>query len=66
MYSPIRLAVPKVLYVDESRCDKLIGFFRTGWSPLGTAPLQVANFYRDQRYQILPAYIRATIDSSNH
>ncbi|OQE67447.1 hypothetical protein PENNAL_c0171G09942 [Penicillium nalgiovense] len=29
---------------------------RTGWSPLGTAPLQVANFHRDQRYQILPAY----------
>ncbi|KAJ5917546.1 hypothetical protein N7466_011100 [Penicillium verhagenii] len=45
-----------LVYVDESGCDKRIGFRRTGWSPLGTAPLQVANFYRDQRYQILPAY----------
>ncbi|KAK9846153.1 hypothetical protein MYU51_002995 [Penicillium brevicompactum] len=45
-----------LVYVDESGCDKRIGFRRTGWSPLGTAPLQVANFHRDQRYQILPAY----------
>lgn len=44
------------VYVDESGCDKRIGFRRTGWSPLGVAPLQVANFHRDQRYQILPAY----------
>ena len=45
-----------LVYVDESGCDKRIGFRRTGWSPVGTAPLQVANFHRDQRYQILPAY----------
>lgn len=44
------------VYVDESGCDKRIGFRRTGWSPLGVAPLQVSNFHRDQRYQILPAY----------
>jgi hypothetical protein len=28
-----------LVYVDESRCDKRIGFWRTGWDPLGTAPL---------------------------
>ena len=45
-----------LVYVDESGCDKRIGFRRTGWSLLGAAPLQVANFHRDQRYQILPVY----------
>lgn len=45
-----------LVYVDESGCDKRIGFRRTGWSLLGIAPLQVSNFHRDQRYQILPVY----------
>ncbi|KAI9041829.1 putative TPR domain protein [Aspergillus affinis] len=45
-----------LVYVDESGCYKRIGFRRTGWSPLGLTPLQVSKFYRDQRYQILPAY----------
>lgn len=44
------------VYVDESGCDKRVGFRRTSWSLLGTEPLQVTNFHRDQRYQILPAY----------
>jgi transposase len=45
-----------LVFIDESGCDKRIGFRRTGWSPLGVAPVQVAKFHRDQRYQILPAY----------
>ena len=45
-----------LVYVDESGCDKRVGFRRTGWSPLGKAPVQVSQFHRDQRYQILPAY----------
>lgn len=45
-----------LVYVDESGCDKRIGFRRTGWSPVGTTPIQVSKFHRDQRYQILPAY----------
>ena len=45
-----------LVYVDESGCDKRIGFRRTGWSPVGATPLQVSKFHRDQRYQILPAY----------
>lgn len=45
-----------LVYVDESGCDKRAGFRRTGWSPVGKAPVQVSQFHRDQRYQILPAY----------
>jgi hypothetical protein len=45
-----------LVYVDESGCDKRIGFRRTAWSPLGVAPVQIARFQREQRYQILPAY----------
>lgn len=33
-----------------------MGFGRTGWFPLGVAPVQISQFYRGQRYQILPAY----------
>jgi transposase len=45
-----------LVYVDESGCDKRIGFRRNGWSPLGVTPVKVARFHREQRYQILPAY----------
>jgi hypothetical protein len=45
----------QLVYVDESRCDKRIGFRRTGWSPLGVAPVEIAQFHRDRRHQILPA-----------
>lgn len=45
-----------LVFVDESGCDKRIGFRGTGWSPLGMAPVQVSKFHHDQRYQILPAY----------
>ena len=45
-----------LVYVDESGCDKRIGFRRTGWSPLGVTPLQISHFHRDQRYQLLPVY----------
>jgi len=46
----------QLVYVDESGCDQRIGFRRTGWSPLGLAPVQVARFHHERRYQILPAY----------
>ena len=45
-----------LVYLDESGCDKRIGFRHTGWSPLGVAPVQVAQFHQDRRYHILPAY----------
>ena len=46
----------QLVYVDESGCDKRIGFRRTGWSPLGVTPQQITQFHRGERYQILPAY----------
>jgi hypothetical protein len=45
-----------LVYVDESGCDKRIGFRRTGWSLLGVTPVKIARYQREQRYQILPAY----------
>lgn len=45
-----------LMYVDESGCDKRVGFRRTSWSPLGIAPTQVAKSHHDRQYQILPAY----------
>ncbi|KAJ6160476.1 hypothetical protein N7470_003872 [Penicillium chermesinum] len=45
-----------LVFVDESGCDKRIGYRRTGWSPLGVTPVQVSKFHRGQRFQILPAY----------
>ena len=46
----------QLVYVDESGCDKRIGFRRTGWSPLGTTPVKAAQYQRESRFQILPAY----------
>jgi transposase len=46
----------QLVYVDESGCDKRVGFRRTGRSLLGVSPMQVSQFHRYQRYQILPAY----------
>jgi transposase len=46
----------QLVFVDESGCDKHNGFRRTGWSPRGISPVQIAQFNRGQRYQILPAY----------
>jgi transposase len=45
-----------LVFVDESGCDKRVGFRRTGWSPLGVTPVQISRVQREQRYQILPAY----------
>ena len=56
LYSLSEFHSYQLVYVDESGCDKRIGFRRTGWSPLGVTPVQVARFHRERRYQILPAY----------
>jgi hypothetical protein len=47
--------------VDESGCDKRIGFRRTGWSSLGVPSVEVARFHRDRRFQILPTYTQAGV-----
>ncbi|KAH5023931.1 hypothetical protein HBI24_178610 [Parastagonospora nodorum] len=46
----------QLVFIDKSSCDKRIGTQRTGWSPVGTTPVQVTQFHRDQRHQILVAY----------
>ncbi|KAH5617615.1 hypothetical protein HBI23_252380 [Parastagonospora nodorum] len=46
----------QLVFIDESGCDKRIGTRRTGWSPIGTTPVQVTRFHRDRRHQILGAY----------
>lgn len=51
-------------YVVGPGCDKRIGFRRTGWPPLRTAPVQVLTFHRGQCYQIWPAYAQHGIVSS--
>lgn len=45
-----------LVYVDESGCDRRVGSRRTAWSPVGVTPVQITQFRREQRYQILPAY----------
>jgi transposase len=57
LYQISSLSPEQFVFVDESGCDKRIGFRRTGWSPIGATPVQIARFQREQRYQILPAYI---------
>lgn len=42
-----------LVYVDEYGCDNPVGFRRTGWAPRGTSPVQITQFHRDRRYQIL-------------
>ncbi|KAF7920914.1 hypothetical protein EAE99_007766 [Botrytis elliptica] len=59
LYQISALSPEHFVFVDESGCDKRIGFRRNGWSPIGTTPIQIARFQCEQRYQILPAY---TID----
>ena len=33
-----------LVYVDESGCDKRIGFRKTGWAPLGVTPISTARY----------------------
>jgi hypothetical protein len=56
MYKLSSFCSYQLVYVDESGCNKRIGFRRTGWSPLGTTPVQIARYQRERRYQIFPAY----------
>jgi transposase len=56
LYNISDISPEHFVFVDESGCDRRVGLRRTGWSPLGVTPTQVAPFQREQRYQILPAY----------
>ena len=61
LYNTSHIRSWQYVFVDESGCDKRIGFRRTGWAPLGVTPTQVAQFQREQRYQILLAYTQDSI-----
>jgi transposase len=54
----------QLVFIDESGCDKRIGTRRTGWSPIGTTPVQVTRFHRDRRHQILAAYTQDGVQLS--
>jgi len=56
LYNISKFSREHFVFVDESGCDRRAGSRRTGWAPLGVTPTQVAQFKREQRYQILPAY----------
>jgi hypothetical protein len=45
-----------LVFINESGCDKRAGLRRSGWAPLGVAPVQVTGLHREQRYHILPVY----------
>jgi len=56
LYNILDISPECFVFVDESGCDRRVGLRRTGWSPLGMTPTQVAPFQREQTYQILLAY----------
>lgn len=45
-----------LVYIDESGCDRRMGFRRTGWSRLSVTPVKTERFHRGHRHHILPAY----------
>jgi hypothetical protein len=63
LYNISEFSAEHFVFVDESGCDRHAGSRRTGWAPLGMTPTQVAQFQREQRYQILPVY---TVDRIIH
>jgi len=56
----------QLVFVDESGTDRRIGFRKTGWSPLGIAPVQRQALARGERYQILPAYTSEGVLAASH
>lgn len=56
MHELSAFALHHLLYIDESGCDRRVGFRWKGWSPVGTTPVQTERFHRGHRYHILPAY----------
>ena len=56
LYKISQLRSWQLVFIDETGCDRLVGFRKKGWDPRGVTPVQVARFHRGKRYQILPAY----------
>lgn len=51
----------QLVFIDESGCDKRSGHRRQGWAPSGATPVQVEEFDREQRLQILTAYTQSGV-----
>ncbi|EAQ88761.1 hypothetical protein CHGG_05380 [Chaetomium globosum CBS 148.51] len=51
----------QLVFIDESGCDKRSGHRRQGWAPSGATPVQVDEFNREQRFQILAAYTQSGV-----
>lgn len=54
LYQISSLSSEHLVFVDESGCNKRIGFRRIGLSFIGTTLVQIARFQYEQRYQRLP------------
>lgn len=52
----------QLVFIDESGCDKRSGHRRQGWAPSGATPVQVDEFNREQRFQILAAYTQQGVE----
>jgi transposase len=52
----------QLVFIDESGCDKRSGYRRRGWAPSGATPVQVDEFQRKQRFQILAAYTQRGVE----
>jgi transposase len=61
LYNTLDFCLYHYVFVDESGCDKQIGFRQMRWSPLGVTLIQVARFQCKKRYQILPAYTQDSV-----
>merc|ERR1711939_789288 len=46
----------QLVFVDETGCEPRDEFRPQGWAPIGTTPVQIAQFQRGQRLHVLPAY----------
>jgi hypothetical protein len=44
LYNMLAFCSYHLVFVDKSGYDKWIGFRRTGWSPIGVTPVQIAKF----------------------
>jgi transposase len=51
----------QLIFIDESGCDKRSGHRRQGWAPSGATPVQVDEFNREQRFQILATYTQSSV-----
>ena len=45
MYTLSQLRSWQLVFLDETGCDRLVGFRKKGWAPRGVTPVQIARFH---------------------